>query len=142
MLGGKFHVTEILWKDSWYGFGIRSAEVKYEDGHNAFSTVFVMKSFASGTVAYPLVNRGETVSLKKGQKMIVLQTKTLVTLSDMQDSTCPAGVQCIWAGEKSVSLAYRKGASVLEGKNRFSAFGTRLELKGSDYSSYADFLVK
>lgn len=55
------------------------------------------------------ITLGETFQIFKGDTVTILQPKREmprwnVTAKDFSDSRCPAGVQCIWAGEQSVTL--------------------------------------
>ncbi len=142
VLGGKFYVTSLVWDERNFGSGVRVAKVSYEDGHVAFSRTFAAKSSKSGVQAYPLVSPGQKFSLLKGRKAILLSSKVLVGLSDLNDSTCPAGVQCVWAGERAVWTSYFNGKTFREGKNLFSALGADIKLVSSDYETFAEFQVQ
>lgn len=55
------------------------------------------------------ITLGETFQIFKGDTITILQPKREmprwnVTAKEFSDSRCPAGVQCIWAGEQSVTL--------------------------------------
>jgi len=49
-----------------------------------------------------------TVSVSQGRPATIAQEQLTLSLTDVKDSRCPVGVQCIWAGHAAVTLAVGK----------------------------------
>lgn len=50
------------------------------------------------------VNPGELVQLHEGESASIRGTNTQFRIEDINDSRCPADVQCVWAGQAAVVL--------------------------------------
>lgn len=56
---------------------------------------------------------GDTLTLKAGEAAIHEEERLLILFDTLlSDSRCPAGVQCIWAGNASVRLIFESGNEV------------------------------
>ena len=56
-----------------------------------------------------------TVSVSQASPASIAQEKLTLSLTDVKDSRCPVGAQCIWAGHAAVTLAVsQKGGPAQE----------------------------
>jgi hypothetical protein len=52
-----------------------------------------------------------TVSVSQGRPATLAQEQLTLSLTDVKDSRCPVGVQCVWAGHAAVTLAVGKAGA-------------------------------
>ncbi len=48
---------------------------------------------------YPVFNFGEEILLEYGKTVAIQSHDLLISLSNVEDSRCPKGVSCVWAGK-------------------------------------------
>ena len=60
-------------------------------------------------VSYASAQRSQTVSLRVGQQKNLAGRVTVRFLEVTEDSRCPEGTQCIWAGNAKVQIAVSRG---------------------------------
>lgn len=66
---------------------------------------------AQAGASAPVSPASYTVSVSQGRPATIAQEQLTLSLTDVKDSRCPVGVQCIWAGHAVVTLAVgKKGA--------------------------------
>jgi hypothetical protein len=61
------------------------------------------------TVGAVAAQRSQTVSLRVGQQKDLAGRVTVRFLEVVEDSRCPEGTQCIWAGNAKVKIAESRG---------------------------------
>ncbi len=89
----------------------------------------------------------ELVIIKAGQSAKLSSSTRLDFVRVVSDSRCPAGVQCIWAGEITIELKLHSGAdqktfNLTDHNKSMSAFGMQVELLSIDRTNTASFRVK
>lgn len=74
------------------------------------ASVLVLAGLTSGVLASCTMIRPDRLTLSEGQTgKLGFQT---VTLLKMLDSRCPAGVQCVWAGDVVTEVRVTRGREV------------------------------
>lgn len=60
-------------------------------------------------VTYASAQRSQTVSLRAGQQKSLARNVKIQFLEVVEDSRCPEGTECIWAGNAKVKMAVSRG---------------------------------
>lgn len=139
--GSKFRVSQIVWDTAVTKDAPKTAAVTYTDGKTQHVETFIATIKRGQIQVFPVVSSTKAFTLREGQRAYVDKLRVIITLEDLADSTCPANVQCVWAGEKSMQISYQKDAQKVSGKNLFQGLGVTLVLKNSDYQKTATFEI-
>lgn len=78
---------------------------------------------SSASPAGSTVAAGKTFSLTPGQQVAVADAGTLRYVALTNDSRCPPGVQCVWAGDATLAFEW----SAADGRRQSFALHTGLE---------------
>jgi len=65
-------------------------------------------SAAPAEASAPMSPASYTVTVSLDRPAIIAQEQLTLRLTDVKDSRCPAGTQCVWAGHAAVSLTVDK----------------------------------
>lgn len=89
------------------------------------------------------VNLGEEFTLKKDESAHLKNTDVYLTLTSFVNSPCPPGAVCVWSGQ-AVNYELRVGSKIYEGStiNPISEFSYSVLLRGSDYQTFAVFVIE
>lgn len=79
---------------------------------------------------------GAMFKIKTGQTAVIKAPKLRITLTSVNDSRCPTGVTCVWAGDGEISLE-------VAGKTKKQAvtLHTRMEPREVDFDGFKIRLV-
>ena len=80
---------------------------------------------------------GGRATLKINQQKTIAKTKLTIKLVSVEDSRCPANVQCIQAGEATVKIAVKNG----KGARQTFDIGTRPGRETVEFAGYTIRLV-
>ena len=101
--------------------------------------LFSMTGWAHGTGSLKKVHVEREFDLKAGGEALVKENGIRLTFGGLvEDSRCPEGVDCIWAGNGKITLTVRKGTS----KSITFELNTMTEPKSYIYRGYEITLVK
>lgn len=102
------------------------------------------KSNISDKVIY--ISLGEEFKLKKEQVAILGDNLLEIRILDFIYSPCPEGAQCIWSGLGIIfEFTNANGEKITQMTSTFlinNTFGFKIEVKDSDYNTYAILKVK
>lgn len=103
----------------------------------ALSLALLLVAAAASPCAGGDSARSGTLTLKLGQAVDLPQGKGSLTLDSVDDSRCPRGVVCVWAGDAVAHLTVRGGEkpeavtlSLQSGDEPVTVRGVRLRLTG------------
>jgi len=85
--------------------------------------LFMLLSFSQNPAGNNKVDLGEVFKIKNGQEAVVRGEKLRITFrSVLNDSRCPSGATCIWAGngEVEIEVARKNKKQVVATLNTFS----------------------
>lgn len=105
-----------------------------------FSLLLIFSAAVAGPLESPSkeVALGEPFEIRIGQQVSIKKESLKISFTSVaEDSRCPEGVQCIWAGNGKIVLRLnkaRRGASVMR-------LNTTVEPKEDDYRGYDVKLV-
>jgi hypothetical protein len=69
----------------------------------------IMMLTGGGVAAFAAPQASETAALAvKGKKKFIRSKVTVEFLSVLEDSRCPTGVDCVWAGNAKISIRVRR----------------------------------
>ena len=72
---------------------------------------------------------GTSTALRVGESRLVAGTSTSVGVTELvEDSRCPTGVQCVWAGRVRMALRLGSNAATLATDSSFAAEGLSVRL--------------
>ena len=72
---------------------------------------------------------GVSTPLKVGETRLVAGTSTALGMTELvEDSRCPTGVQCVWAGRVRMALRLGENTATLAADSSFSADGLSVRL--------------
>ena len=72
---------------------------------------------------------GTSTALRVGESRLVAGTSTSVGVTELvEDSRCPTGVQCVWAGRVRMALRLGDNATTLATDSSFAAEGLSVRL--------------
>ena len=101
--------------------------------------LFSMTGWAYGSGTQKKVHVQSEFDLKTGGEALVKETGMRLKFSGLvDDSRCPEGVDCIWAGNGQITLTVRKGTS----KSISFELNTTTEPKSFTYQGYEITLVR
>lgn len=88
-----------------------------------------------------------TVLMKVGQSVTLSPSMSMDYVRVVNDSRCPVGAQCIWAGEITIELKLHSGAdqqsfNLTDRANTTAVMGMQIELLSIDRANTASFRVK
>ena len=66
--------------------------------------LFVVLLFAQNATGGKKVDLGAEFKIKNGQQAVIRGEKLHITLASVNDSRCPTGVTCVWAGDGEISI--------------------------------------
>jgi len=77
--------------------------------------IIILFCFLAACQATPQAGRevaiGEEFTLKPGESIVIKDETIKITFMELiEDSRCPTGVQCVWAGQARVALLVEKGS--------------------------------
>ena len=101
--------------------------------------LFSTSVWADGSGSKSKVDLIQEFNIRPGTEVLVKKTGLKLRFNGLvDDSRCPEGVDCIWAGNGKISLAVRQGRS----KSVSFDLNTMTEPKSFKYENYVITLVK
>lgn len=104
-------------------------------------TLVAILGFSTTTIAAahkPETFKLDTFALRNGKQRTVARGElTIKFVTVMEDSRCPAGVNCIWAGNAKIQLKVTDRS----GRTKMMELNTNGEPKGDQFGRYAINLV-
>jgi hypothetical protein len=60
-----------------------------------------------------MIDDGQTFTMHAGERVALADSSTLRYVRVINDSRCPPGVQCIWAGDAEVAFEWTSGSGAV-----------------------------
>lgn len=101
-------------------------------------TMFLTLIAILGMAAIASASKPETIILKHGQQKKAARGEvTIKFVSVMEDSRCPEGVNCVWAGNARVQVK----VTGRRGEAKIMVMNTTMGPKGDQYDGWAIYLT-
>ncbi|HSB10707.1 MAG TPA: hypothetical protein VLM38_14560 [Blastocatellia bacterium] len=100
--------------------------------------LLVLASFAHEATTGDKVELGEEFKIKNGQEVVLRGEKIRVRFKSVrEDSRCPTGVACVWAGNAKIGIEVAKKKT----KQLVATLNTSLEPRQIEYKGFKIKLV-
>lgn len=69
---------------------------------------------AEGGTGGPMIDDGQEFSLHVGDQVTLADRSTLHYVRLVNDSRCPPGVQCVWAGDAEIAMEWTPASAAMQ----------------------------